>query len=218
VEERMKTGFKDADGKVIVENLIKTIHENRAYLSEIDGAIGDGDHGINMDKGFSKAEAALEGQDVGMSAAMLTLGKILVEDIGGSMGPLYGTFFRRMARVSRDTQIIDATVVIEMLEAAFEGVQSIGDAKVGDKTLLDTLSPAVTAFKRSVEEGKSFSESIDTMIAAADAGKVSTIDMVAKVGRASRLGERSRGVLDPGATSCFLLLRSMGRTMQELLA
>ena len=213
----MKSGFKEADGQPVVERLIETIHANRAYLSEIDGAIGDGDHGINMDKGFLKASKELAGKQLGLTEAMKTLGSILVDEIGGSIGPLYGTFFKRMARVTKTGSEIDGDVIEHMLESAFEGVQSIGNAKVGDKTLLDTLSPAVATFKQSREAGRDLATSLDAMLAAAEAGKDSTIDMVAKVGRASRLGERSRGVLDPGATSCYLLLKAFGEAVKELL-
>lgn len=213
----MESGFEEAKGQIIVERLIKTIHDNRAYLSEIDGAIGDGDHGINMDKGFGKAEKELVGKEMGMSDAMKNLGRILVDEIGGSMGPLYGTFFKRMARASKEAKIIDSGIIEQMLVSAYEGVASIGNAKVGDKTLLDTLYPAVQAFKESRSQGKSTSVCLDEMIAAAKVGRDSTIDMIAKVGRASRLGERSRGVLDPGATSCYLLLETLGESMKELL-
>ena len=199
-----------------MDRLIKTIHENRAYLSEVDGAIGDGDHGINMDKGFSMAEKEIADREMGMSEALQSLGRILVDEIGGSMGPLYGTFFKRMSRASRGTEQVDAEILLAMLSTAYEGIQSLGDAKVGDKTLVDTLDPATAAVKKAVDEGLSFAGTVDAMIAAAESGWKSTKDLVAKVGRASRLGERSRGVLDAGATSCFLLLKSMGETMKEL--
>lgn len=212
----MGTSFKESEGRIIVDHLIETIHANRAYLSEIDGAIGDGDHGINMDKGFTMARKELEGRDVGMSEAFKCLGRILVEEIGGSMGPLYGTFFKRMARASKESGVIDALILYEMLKSAYEGIQSLGDAKVGDKTLVDTLDPAVSALKAAVEEGKDLPAAVDDMIAAAEAGWKSTRDLVAKIGRASRLGERSRGVLDAGATSCYLMLKSIRDTVREL--
>ena len=212
----MADSFKEAAGKVIVSRLIETIHANRAYLSEIDGAIGDGDHGINMDKGFTMAEKELAGQDVGLSESLKCLGRVLVDDIGGSMGPLYGTFFKRMARTSKGVKDIDASILYEMLKSAYEGIQSLGDAKVGDKTLVDTLAPAVAALKAAVVSGKDFAAAVDDMIAAAETGWKSTEDLVARIGRASRLGERSRGVIDAGATSCYLLIKSMGETAKEL--
>jgi dihydroxyacetone kinase-like protein len=160
----------------------------------------------------------LDGNDsIGMSEALKILGRTLVEEIGGSMGPLYGMFFRRMARASKHDEIT-TSVLKEMLSAALQGVQELGNAKVGDKTLMDTLDPAVKAVEKADAEGKPLDQAIDDMIAAAQTGWKSTKDMVAKVGRASRLGERSRGVLDAGATSCYLLLKTMGETMKELSA
>ncbi len=212
----MADSFAESRGKVIVEALIKTIHENRVYLSEIDGAIGDGDHGINMDKGFTLAEKELGGLDCGMSEAFKLLGRILVDEIGGSMGPLYGTFFKRMARVSKSADTVDASLVAAMLESAYEGIQSLGNAKVGDKTLVDTLDPALTGLKEAVSSGAEFAAAMDAMTAAAEKGWKSTEDMVAKIGRASRLGERSRGTVDAGATSCYLMLKTMGETMKKL--
>lgn len=217
----MGATFREADGKVVVDRLIMTIHENKVYLSEIDGAIGDGDHGINMDKGFTMVEKELAvrteaGEVLGMSEALKVLGRTLVDEIGGSMGPLYGVFFKRMARASRDADTVDAGTLLAMVEAAYEGIQSLGEAKPGDKTLVDALDPAVEAVKDAVAAGKALPEAVDAMIVAAEAGWKSTKDLVAKIGRASRLGERSRGTLDAGATSCYLLLKSLGETMKEL--
>jgi dihydroxyacetone kinase-like protein len=212
----MKQGFQESKGKVIVESLIEMIHENRAYLSEIDGAIGDGDHGINMDKGFSIAKKRLEGQEIGLSESCKVLGNVLVEEIGGSMGPLYGIFFKRIARVTKGNEIVDVSVLVEMLNSVYEGITTIGNAKVGDKTLIDTLVASIEELKKAQEEEKTFNEAVDAMISGAEKGWHSTKDLVAKVGRASRLGERSKGVLDAGATSCYLILQTMGNKMKEL--
>ncbi len=214
----MKRTFADSQGKAVIERLVKMIHENRGYLSEVDGAIGDGDHGINMDKGFQMAGKKILNQEMGLSESFKELGRVLVEDIGGSMGPLYGTFFRRMSRASKGHEYIDAQVLESMVEQAYEGILSIGNAQVGDKTLVDTLFPALDALKQARAAGMTFDECIDKMIAAAEAGWKSTKDMAAKVGRASRLGERSRGALDAGATSCYLILKTIGETMKELSA
>ena len=211
----MAESFANAQGRVIVERLIEKIHENREYLSDIDGKIGDGDHGINMDKGFQLTASRLE-EDMGMSDALKTLGSTLLLDIGGSMGPLYGQFFKAMAKVSKDKKEVDAVVFAGMLEAAYEAIRGLGEAKPGDKTLVDTLDPAARALRGAVEAGKSFNESLEAMVAAAERGWQSTKDMVAKIGRSSRLGDRSRGVLDAGATSCYLMLKSMAETAGEL--
>ena len=137
-------------------------------------------------------------------------------EIGGAMGPLYGTFFEEMAAACADVDTIDGTVVGAMLEAALEGVLDLGGAQVGDKTLIDTLVPAVAAYAAALDDGRPFDVALAQMADAAERGKESTRDLVARVGRASRLGERSRGALDAGATSCWLLLTAMAESMRSL--
>jgi len=210
--------FSSSEGHTIVLALIKTIQNNAAYLSDIDGAIGDGDHGINMSKGFSLAEKNLPNIAVDLSASLAMLGDTLLTEIGGSMGPLYGTTFLDMADVCRGKTEIDSVTFLAMLKAAVGAIQSLGDAKRGDKTLLDTLLPAVEAFEESVNAGDRFAVALGKMVQAAEAGKESTRDLVAKIGRASRLGERSRGHLDPGATSCYLILQAFADSCQTVLA
>ena len=209
--------FSNADGSIIVDNLVTQIQANKQYLSDIDGAIGDGDHGINMNKGFTLCAEELAQNPGDLAHALKTLSKILMMKIGGSMGPLYGMFFKSMAKECDDKEHIDAAVFAEMLKATETSIQKISKAKVGDKTLVDTLAPAVKAYCESIGDGKSFGEALDAMKQAAIAGRDSTKDMLARIGRASRLGERSRGVLDPGATSCCLILESMADTVQKLL-
>ena len=210
--------FKNAAGKIIVENLIDTIQKNMAYLSEVDGAIGDGDHGINMNKGFSLCAKAIEGKVLSFSDAAMILGKTLLMEIGGSMGPLYGCFFKEIAKASMSKDVIDAPTFSVIIDSGIAGIQSIGKAKVGDKTLLDTLIPAASAFKKAVDDGETFERALKKMSEKAEQGMLSTKDMIAKVGRASRLGERSRGVLDAGAVSSYLLIRSMAESIQALLS
>ncbi len=210
--------FKNGAGKGVVEAMILTIQENTAYLSEVDGAIGDGDHGINMNKGFTMCAEAMAGKDLSLTDALMLLGKTLLGDIGGSMGPLYGGFFKTMAKSAKEREEIDGRALLAMLEAGVASIQNIGSAQLGDKTLLDTLIPARDRLKSALDEGQSFASALDAMIAAAEAGQLSTKDLVAKIGRAARLGERSRGVLDAGATSSFLLLKAMGTEMKRLLA
>ena len=212
----MSNSFANANGRVVVDRLIAVIREHKAYLSEIDGKIGDGDHGINMDKGFQLTATRLE-DGMSMSEALRVLGRTLLLEIGGSMGPLYGQFFKAMAAASKEAEQVDASVVRAMLEAAYAAIRELGEAKPGDKTLVDTLDPAVAAIAAAVDRGAGLGEALDAMVAAAETGWKSTEDMVAQVGRSSRLGERSRGVLDAGATSCFLMLQSMADTMKELI-
>lgn len=210
--------FPNAGGGAIVEAMAARIVENRAYLSEIDGKIGDGDHGVNMAKGFGMAAERLAGQDATLSQAMAQLGDVLMGEIGGSMGPLYGMTFTEFAEAIEGHDAIDAALFSAMLHKGLEGVQSIGSAQVGDKTLLDTFVPAVDAFDAAIAEGQSFADALDALVAAAERGRDSTIDLVAKVGRASRLGERSRGVLDAGATSCAMILGTLAEGAKARLA
>ena len=204
----------------IVLDLVDTINENRAYLSEIDGAIGDGDHGINMSKGFTLCSDALraEPQLPGLAEGLNVLAMTLLEGIGGSMGPLYGSFFMGFAEALAGQQQMDAQRFGAALAQAVDGVESVGNAKVGDKTLMDTLIPVRDAYLAALAQGQDFAAALATMVAAAEAGWKSTKDLQARVGRASRLGERSIGVLDAGATSCFLLLRTLGNALQNRLA
>ena len=209
--------FLNRQGGVVVTAVIRTIQDQAASLSEIDGAIGDGDHGINMSKGFTMAAESLAGKSFDMSEGLSEIGRVLIGEIGGAMGPLYGTFFREMARASKGHESIDAPLFASMLEKAAGGVLALGNAHVGDKTLVDTLSPALDAFRAGMKAGRTFAQALSAMAAAAEKGKESTRDLVAKVGRSSRLGERSRGVLDAGAVSCWLILKSMADSMRGLL-
>jgi len=205
-------------GKEILQVLIKAVHENRDYLSKIDGAIGDGDHGINMNKGFSMARSLLTtNEPLPLGTALIGLGNILLNEIGGSMGPIYGTFFMEMGEAMNSAAEIDSKVFLNMLTAGRKGVQEIGNAQVGDKTLIDTLVPAENALNDSIEHDTGFAEALKRMISGARTGMESTKDMVAKLGRSARLGERSRGVLDAGATSCFIILEAMAFEIEHLL-
>ncbi|QOG08739.1 dihydroxyacetone kinase subunit L [Aureimonas sp. OT7] len=198
----------NAGNGVIVEEIAAVIVANKAYLSEIDGKIGDGDHGVNMAKGFGRAAERIHGQGVSLEEAMATLSDVLMSEIGGSMGPLYGLMFEDMAAALKGRDTIDADTFSAMLNAGLDGVRGVGGADVGDKTLMDTLVPAVAAFDAHKAEG--FATALEAMSAAAEKGRDSTVDLVARIGRASRLGERSRGVLDAGATSCCLILSTFG--------
>jgi dihydroxyacetone kinase-like protein len=209
--------FTNLNGALIVTELIRTIHDHKQYLSDIDGAIGDGDHGINMNKGFTDCGKELIGNPGDLTHSFKVLTRILMENIGGSMGPLYGMFFKAMAEVSAGNEAIDAVKFGEMLKMAEAGVREIGGAAPGDKTLLDTLVPAVAAYQAAITNGQSFAKALDQMKEAAEQGRDSTKDLVAKVGRASRLGERSRGVIDAGAASCCLILLSMADTIKKLI-
>ena len=214
----MRQGVRLAEAGSVVADLVEAINANRAWLSEIDGAIGDGDHGINMSKGFSRAGEALGAAPVGLAAGFTILGETLLEGIGGSMGPLYGTFFLDMAGSLGAAETLDAGGFGRMLRAGLDGVRDLGAAKPGDKTLLDTLVPALDAYDAAQAQGEDFAASLDALSAAAEQGRDSTRDMVARIGRAARLGERSRGTLDAGAASCCLILQTMAGSLKRLLA
>ena len=201
--------FINADGKPIVMGMVRAIQENKAYLSEIDGLIGDGDHGANMNKGFSVTGERIKDQNLSFTDCLDELGTILLSEIGGSMGPIYGTIFLEMADAGAGAEEIDAKVFSSMLTAAITGLEDIVEARVGDKTLFDTLVPARDAFDEATAGGEDFRAALEKMKTGSRAGRDSTKDMVARFGRSSRLGERSRGVLDAGATSCDVILEAM---------
>jgi len=204
----MESVSQQAAGPIVLD-MVAAIVREQGFLGEIDGAIGDGDHGINMSKGFRLAGERLAGGEFGLAHGLAILGDTLLSDIGGSMGPLYGTFFTEMADALEGADRIDANRFASMLRAGRETVVDLGGAKVGDKTLVDVLIPAEAAFNAARERQESFAGCLVAMKEAAAAGLESTRDMVAKIGRASRLGERSRGTLDAGAASCSLLLATL---------
>ena len=208
--------FYNDHNAAIVTDIIAAIQTNKVYLSDIDGLIGDGDHGINMSKGFTMAGKCISPQD-SFATAMKMLGDTLLLEIGGSMGPIYGTFFYQCASVVKEKAQINGALFATMLERALEGVKDVGGAKIGDKTLVDTLEPSVLAFKELLKKGKTFREALEGATIAAEVGKESTKNMIAKVGRAARLGERSVGVLDAGAVSCYIILKTMFESVTSVL-
>lgn len=207
--------FSNANGKPILLAMVKAIQDNKAYLGEVDGLIGDGDHGMNMNKGFSLFEKRFADADFTFAEGLDGLGTILFSEIGGSMGPIYGTIFMDMAEVGEGLDSISVEELGNMFEAGLAGLQEIVEAQVGDKTLVDTLSPAVDSLKKSAESGEELDDAMDKLKLAAITGRDSTKDMVAKFGRSSRLGERSRGVLDAGATSCCIIIEAMAGAIKE---
>ena len=190
------------------------VAQNRDYLTELDAAIGDADHGTNMDRGM---RAVVDKLDVdrldenslgGLATLLKTVGMTLVSTVGGAGGPLYGTLFLRMgATLGRGSE---STLVewASALEAGVSGVQARGRAQLRDKTMIDALLPAVQALKTAVASGLPMADALGRAAEAAEQGMKDTIPMVARKGRASYLGERSAGHQDPGATSSWLLLKT----------
>lgn len=199
-------GVSAVNAGPIVLEMAAVIQREQGRLGELDGAIGDGDHGINMGKGFRLAAVKLAGAGAfTLQHGFAVLGDTLLSDIGGSMGPLYGTFFTDMADSLGDARRIDKAAFGSMLHAGVAAVADLGGAKPGDKTLMDVLIPAEAAFAAAPD----LAAGLLAMRQAAANGFESTRGMVARIGRASRLGERSRGVLDAGAASCNLLLATL---------
>ncbi len=196
------------DAAPVTLEIAAVIIENQALLGEIDGATGDGDHGINMAKGFRLASERLSGKDFDLRFGLATIGDTLLDDIGGSMGPLYGSFFIEMSDALKDADVLDRDRVAAMLKAGEAAITDLGEAKPGDKTLIDVLTPARRAYDRTAADGHDFADCLQALKAASAEGLEATRDMVAKLGRAARLGERSRGSLDAGACSCNLILQA----------
>ena len=196
--------------------LCDTIEEEKEYLSEVDGAIGDGDHGVNMAKCFRGVKAILlkiEAEDVG--AVLGLVGMEVMNSVGGAMGALYGTLFLKLSSKSTGKSEVNLQDLSIMFNEALAGILTIGKAKVGDKTLVDTLSPAVEALAQAASQNQPFETAMLTFETAAKTGMASTKALLAKMGRASRLGERTIGHIDAGATSCYFILRAFATSYKE---
>ncbi|MDQ7028591.1 MAG: dihydroxyacetone kinase subunit DhaL [Ardenticatenia bacterium] len=192
------------------------LEENKEYLTKLDAAIGDADHGINMDRGFKRVLGQLpkvEDKDIG--SILKTTGMALISSVGGAGGPLYGTLFMRAGMAVDGKQELTPEDLVTLLRAAVDGVIQRGKAEVGDKTMVDALVPALQAFQKAVEAGESVDIALERAVAAAEEGMKATIPMLAKKGRASYLGERSIGHQDPGATSSYLILKALLDTVRE---
>jgi dihydroxyacetone kinase-like protein len=206
----------DATGRLSYEDILNWIRRfaveiaaNKEYLTELDSAIGDADHGINMDRGFQAVIPkldALPGDDI--SAACKTVGSTLISTVGGASGPLYGTLFLQFGIAVSGHTTVGLGEWLAGLDAAIAGIQRLGKAEPGDKTMLDTLVPARDALKKALADGTPPAGALRETVAAAEAGMKATIPLVAHKGRASYLGERSAGHQDPGATSSYLLLKA----------
>ncbi len=191
-----------------------TVAENKDYLTELDSAIGDADHGINMNRGMQAVLAKLGGDgqaDVG--ALLKTVGMTLVSTVGGAAGPLYGTLFLQMGSSAAGKPDLSGEDWAAALAAGVAGVQRRGKAELGDKTMIDALVPAVEALRSSLAGGATAGEALRRSAEAAREGMIATIPLVARKGRASYLGERSADHQDPGATSSWLLLQTAAETL-----
>ena len=192
------------------------LREKEAYLTELDSAIGDADHGTNMVRGFSAVLQKLptvEDKDIG--TILKTTGMTLMSSVGGASGPLYGTFFMRAGMAAESKESLDHQDLIQMLDGGLNGLVQRGRAEVGDKTMVDALTPALDALRLSLNGEQGMTMALQVCVSAAEEGMKATIPLQAKKGRASYLGERSIGHQDPGATSTFLVLNALFETVAQ---
>ena len=193
-----------------MQEVATAVEAEAAYLTQLDSAIGDGDHGVNMTRGFRAVNEALAGADGQPPGKQLTTaGKTLVSTVGGASGPLWGSALRAAGRSLGDGEQFDGDALTDALDAALAAVVDLGAAAPGDKTMVDALGPATTALRERLAAGASIADAVGAAADAADQGAAATVPMQARKGRASYLGERSIGHQDPGATSAALIVRAL---------
>ena len=191
------------------DELQRVYGENKAFLTELDAAIGDADHGVNMDRGFTAVKNELrEHRPADIASALKSAAMVLIRTVGGAAGPLYGTFFLRASAARPNITEISAADLVEMLQAGVEGVIQRGKAEPHDKTMVDALNPALEAMREALKNGGGLVDTLRAGMEAAGQGMKDTIPLRARKGRASYLGERSVGHQDPGATSSYLLFKT----------
>ena len=199
-----------------IELAAADVAQQRDYLVDLDRAIGDGDHGENMDRGFKAALEALgQAQPASVAEVLKTVAKTLMSTVGGAAGPLYGTAFLRASKAAGDGEL-DAAGVAAIIEGALGGIQARGKATTGEKTMVDAWTPALDAARAAAESGADAVATLQAAATAAEAGAAATEPLRATKGRASYLGERSIGHLDPGAVSTSLILRAAVRAAGEV--
>jgi dihydroxyacetone kinase-like protein len=200
--------FSSEQAVVWVRGTAAMIGEHATELTKLDAAIGDGDHGTNMTRGFRAVLERLDGLPEGadMGAVFKAVSMALIGKVGGASGPLYGSFYLAMGRALGDATEVEDAALAAALRAGYDSVVARGKAQLEDKTMLDALHPALAALDAALADGKDLGAALDAAEAAAREGVAATIPMVARKGRASYLGERSRGHQDPGATSSHLIL------------
>jgi dihydroxyacetone kinase-like protein len=190
-----------------------SVREQRDYLTQLDAAIGDADHGTNMERGFTAVVAKLEGVDGPPGKLLTTAGSTLVSTVGGASGPLWGTALRRAGRSLGDAEDFGGAELVDALDAALAGVVELGAAQEGEKTMVDALAPAVRALRARLEGGGDLTDALADARAAGEDGMRATTPLQAAKGRASYLGERSIGHQDPGATSTALIIAALERSV-----
>ena len=197
-----------------IERYAAQIAEQKDYLTQLDAAIGDADHGANMNRGLQAVlakNADLRNADIG--ALLKGVAMTLISTVGGASGALYGTFFLQASTIAGNRTELSPSEFGSVLEKGLAGIVLRGKATIGDKTMVDALQPAIKAYKHSIESGETLDQALSKAASAAEEGLKSTVPLVARKGRASYLGERSAGHPDPGATSTVLLFRSAAETL-----
>lgn len=199
-----------------LEKTATVLSEQKQYLTELDSAIGDADHGINMDRGFRKVMEKLPTvADKDIGNILKTIGMTLISSVGGASGPLYGTFYMRAGMAVGSKEELDEEDFVKMLQAGVDGIVSRGRAQLQDKTMIDAWYPALDALKSSLSSGKTIPQAMNDTVDAARSGMEATIPLQAKKGRASYLGERSIGHQDPGATSTYYILNALSEALNS---
>jgi dihydroxyacetone kinase-like protein len=183
------------------------------HLTQLDSAIGDGDHGVNLTRGFKAVVDAVDGSEEPPGKQLIVAGKTLVSKVGGASGPLWGTALRRAGRSVGGAESLEGAQLVDALSAGLAGIVELGAAEPGDKTMVDALAPAIEALRMALEEGAPLDAALAAAADAAEAGARATVPMQARKGRASYLGERSVGHQDPGATSTAVIVRALGRAL-----
>ena len=196
-----------------LEAAAASVREQRDYLTQLDAAIGDADHGTNMDRGFTAVVEKLQGLEAPPGRLLVTAGGTLVSTVGGASGPLWGTALRRAGRALGEAEEFDGSELAAALDAALEGVIELGAAQEGDKTMVDALAPAVRALRERLDDGSTVAEALAAARAAGEDGMRATVPLQASKGRASYLGERSIGHQDPGATSTALIIAALEQSV-----
>ena len=208
--------ISNKEALVIVVAIADAIIENKEELSKIDAVFGDGDHGINMSKGFTIAKSKLDLDNMDMSAGFDVVSEVLLDEIGGSMGPLYGSFFEGLSDASKGVFDLDLNTLIKMLTSGYENITEISTAKLNDKTLLDVLIPVIDDLKKSQAAEVDFKTALESMLVAIDKNLELSKNLVAKIGRASRFQERTVGYQDAGAMSCAIILKALAQKLIRL--
>jgi phosphoenolpyruvate---glycerone phosphotransferase subunit DhaL len=196
--------------------ITEAVNDQKDYLTQLDAAIGDADHGVNMQRGFAAVMTKLDSSELASPGEVLTaVGATLISSVGGASGPLYGTAFRNAGKALGTTAMVGAAELVAALRAALNGIQKLGAATEGDKTMVDAFAPALSALEAALAAGSPLAAAVKAATMAAEDGMRATVPLQARKGRASYLGPRSVGHQDPGATSTALIFAALQRVVDR---